>query len=73
MTDDIYEYLGQVFEWNRMKAAKNVIRHGVRFPEAAVFFDEDALFEPDPDHSEDRTDMLCLVTRSGRIYSWWYM
>lgn len=31
-TDEIYEYLGQTFEWNRMKAAKNVFRHGVRFP-----------------------------------------
>jgi len=61
MTDDIYEYLGQIFEWDRMKAARNAIKHRVRFPEAAsVFFDEDAIFEPDPDHSEDeqRYDVL---------------
>ena len=61
MSDDIYEYLGQLFEWDRMKAARNAIKHHVRFPEAAsVFFDEDAIFEPDPDHSEDeqRFDVL---------------
>lgn len=62
MTDDqIYEYLGQVFEWNRMKAAKNVIKHRIRFPEAAsVFFDENALFEPDPDHSEEENRYIVL-------------
>ena len=50
--DDVYVYLDQVFEWDRMKAARNAIKHRVRFPEAAsVFFDEDALFEADPDHS----------------------
>jgi uncharacterized DUF497 family protein len=61
MTDDIYEYLGQLFEWDRMKAARNAIKHGIRFTEAAsVFFDESALFEPDPDHSEEerRYDVL---------------
>ena len=36
--DEIYEYLGQVFEWNRVKAARNAIRHGVRFTEAATVF-----------------------------------
>lgn len=61
MSDDIYEYLGQSFEWDRMKAARNAIKHHVRFPEAAsVFFDEDAIFQPDPDHSdeEQRFDVL---------------
>lgn len=61
MSDDIYEYLGQLFEWDRIKAARNAIKHKVRFTEAAsVFFDEDAIFEPDPDHSEDeqRYDVL---------------
>jgi uncharacterized DUF497 family protein len=45
MTEDIYAYLDQMFEWDQMKAARNAIKHGVRFPEAAsVFFDEDAAF-----------------------------
>jgi uncharacterized protein len=60
-SDEVYEYLGQTFEWNRMKAAKNAIKHHVRFTEAAsVFFDEDALFEPDPDHSEKENRYIVL-------------
>jgi uncharacterized DUF497 family protein len=59
--DEVYEYLEQEFEWNRMKAAKNVIRHHVRFTEAAtVFFDDNALFEPDPDHSEEENHYIVL-------------
>lgn len=30
--DEIYEYLEQEFEWNRMKAAQNLIEHGVEVP-----------------------------------------
>jgi hypothetical protein len=62
-SDELYVYLDQVFEWDRMKAARNAIKHGVRFPEAAsVFFDVCALFEADPDHSaeEDRYVVLGL-------------
>ena len=62
MTDeDIYEYLGRSFEWDRKKAALNVFRHGVRFTEAAtVFEDANALVEHDPDHSEDEERWLVL-------------
>ena len=59
--DDIYVYLDQVFEWDRMKAARNAIRHSVRFPEAAsAFFDGNALFEADPDHSADESRFIVL-------------
>jgi uncharacterized DUF497 family protein len=59
--DDLYEYLGQVFEWDRMKAARNAIRHRVRFTEAAtVFFDDDALFERDPDYSDEENHYVVL-------------
>jgi uncharacterized DUF497 family protein len=52
--DEIYEYLGQAFEWNRMKAAKNSREHGVRFSEAAtVFFDVAAMSFVDEEHSDD--------------------
>jgi uncharacterized DUF497 family protein len=51
MNDAVYEYLGQLFEWNLMKAARNAIEHCVRFTEAAsIFFDEFALFDENPDH-----------------------
>lgn len=55
MTDDeLYELFGQTFEWNKMKAARNVYRHGVRFTEAAsVFFDPDVRFRVDEEHMDD--------------------
>jgi hypothetical protein len=39
---------------------------------ASVFFDANALFEPDPDHSEEEDDILCLDTRYEPMYSWLY-
>ena len=42
------------FEWDEAKAAENLLKHGVRFEEAAtVFGDDDALIEDDVAHSED--------------------
>ena len=45
------------FEWDPTKARINAAKHGITFDEAkSVFYDEDALIIPDPDHSiaEDR-------------------
>ena len=40
------------FEWDTDKAARNIERHGVSFPEAATVFDDDfSVAVPDPDHS----------------------
>jgi hypothetical protein len=36
MTDEIYEYLGQFFEWDRMKAARNAIKHRVEPTESST-------------------------------------
>jgi uncharacterized DUF497 family protein len=64
--DEIYEYLGRVFEWSRVKAMKNALKHGVRFTDAAtIFFDEYALFRSDPDHSDDE-DRYILIGRTSR-------
>ncbi len=64
--DEVYALLDQVFEWDRMKAARNAIKHGVRFPDAeSVFFDSDAFFEPDPDHSDSVNEALRLLMRAG--------
>ena len=66
MTDDLYVYLDQIFEWDRMKAARNAIEYGVRFPEAAsVFFDEKAISIQIPITHWKRVVILCLVTRLG--------
>ena len=41
------------FEWDPAKAASNLRKHAVGFPEAAtIFLDPLALTVPDPDHSE---------------------
>ena len=42
------------FEWNALKAAANLRKHGVSFDEAAsVFFDPLSATGDDPDHSLD--------------------
>jgi uncharacterized DUF497 family protein len=67
--DEVFQYFGQKFEWNRMKAMRNVVAHGVRFPEAAtVFFDKDALFDPDEEHSADE-QRYTIVGRSIHLRS----
>jgi len=48
------------FEWNPRKAAKNLRKHKVSFPEAAaVFSDSLSTTAPDPDHSEEEN--RCLI------------
>ncbi|HEV7672315.1 MAG TPA: BrnT family toxin [Thermoanaerobaculia bacterium] len=47
------------FEWDRRKAASNLRKHGVSFPEAStVFLDPLALTYSDPDHSGDEERFL---------------
>lgn len=51
------------FEWDPVKAAANLKKHGIGFVEAkSVFADERAKIIPDPDHSdcEDRFILLGL-------------
>jgi len=49
------------FSWDPAKARQNEQKHGVSFEEAqSVFFDEDALFMADPDHSEEEERFLLL-------------
>lgn len=49
------------FIWDSVKAAENQRKHGVSFEEArSVFFDENARFEHDPDHSSEEDRFLLL-------------
>jgi uncharacterized DUF497 family protein len=69
--DEIYEYLGQTFEWNHMKAARNARRHGVRFTEAVtVFFDVAAKSFVDEGHSddEDRYNIIGHSIHSRKLF-----
>ena len=49
------------FEWDSNKAEINIRKHGVTFEEATtVFYDDFALFMPDPEHSFDEERFLLL-------------
>ena len=55
------------FEWDEAKDRANRQKHGISFGEAkTVFFDEEAVEYPDPDHS-DREDRFLMVGRSFRL------
>jgi len=49
------------FEWDPSKAASNVVKHGVRFDQAAtVFLDPRAISIFDTDHSDDEDRWMTL-------------
>ena len=54
------------FEWDPGKAAGNAAKHGVTFDEAkTVFYDENALVIPDPDHSTAE-ERFVIMGRSSK-------
>jgi uncharacterized protein len=57
------------FQWDHKKNFKNHQKHGVHFQEAAtVFYDENAVDYPDPDHSENEDRFLMLgMSRNLRV------
>ncbi len=59
------------FEYDSIKAALNLRKHGVTFEEAAsVFGDPMAYTFADPDHSDDEKRWLVLgVTRLARMFA----
>lgn len=69
--DELYAYLDQVFEWDRMKAARNVIKHRVRFPEAASVSLMSLLYLSLIQITlMKKTGILCLAAQSGQMYCW---
>jgi len=58
---------GLNFEWDRRKEAANRKKHRVSFEEArTAFFDENARFMVDPDHS-DEEERFVLLGLSSRL------
>ena len=59
----------QRFEWDEVKAATNLRKHGVRCEEAAsVFSDPLAYTFDDPDHSVGEQRLLTFgISQSGRL------
>jgi hypothetical protein len=57
------------FEWNALKAALNLRKHGVSFDEASsVFFDPLSATGDDPDHSlEERRFVTFGISSSRRL------
>lgn len=57
------------FAWDERKAARNSVKHGISFEEAATVFD-DPLSDtfPDPDHSlEEHRFIIIGSAESGKI------
>ncbi len=55
------------FEWNKIKASKNLAKHGVSFEEASsVFYDEFAVQFYDNGHSELEEDRFLLLGISNK-------
>ena len=55
------------FSWDEKKNQDNQEKHGVSFEEAkTVFFDENAVQYPDPDHSDDE-DRFLMVGHSYKF------
>lgn len=49
------------FEWDARKNAINKTKHGISFEEAkTVFYDEDAVLIPDPEHSAEEERFILL-------------
>ncbi|OOH86193.1 hypothetical protein BMT54_11280 [Pasteurellaceae bacterium 15-036681] len=49
------------FEWDDNKAQINLAKHGISFDEAiSVFYDENGLLIPDPEHSIDEERFILL-------------
>ena len=58
------------FEWNAVKAATNIKKHGISFDEAkSVFFDEFAVqfFDQENSETEDRFLMLGMSNESNLL------
>jgi len=57
------------FEWDSVKATKNLRKHGVSFEEASsVFYDRLAVTGADPDHSEAEERLITFgMSSAGRL------
>ena len=58
------------FEWDEKKQKINIQKHGIDFEEAkTVFYDEEALLIPDPEHStsEERFVILGISKKTNLL------
>ena len=62
-------YKDSYFEWDEDKNSANIKKHGLSFMEAMTVFDDDnALYKPDIDHSQDEDRFVILgMSASSRL------
>ena len=53
-------YKDSSFEWDDNKNLTNIKKHGISFEEAMTVFDDNALYKPDVDHSQDEDRFMIL-------------
>ena len=57
----MFFYKDSYFEWDEDKNEDNIKKHGISFEEAMTVFDDDnALYKPDVDHSEEEERFIIL-------------
>ena len=57
------------FEWDESKNEYNIKKHGIPFVEAMTVFDDDnALYKPDADHSQEEERFIILgISKNLRL------
>ena len=63
----MYDFNGQVFDWDKSKNLINISKHGIPFKLAAtVFSDSDAVYLDDIKHSHNE-DRFLIIGRSRKL------
>ena len=65
--DVIYRFQGVEFEWDENKAQINILKHGVKFEEAAEAFFDPFHYEGDASVDEEQRDFIIGYSLSQRL------
>jgi uncharacterized DUF497 family protein len=65
--DRIFEYRGNTFVWDEVKAAENVEDHGVSFEEAATVFDDPLFVLKDATRNEESRQAAIGFSATSRL------
>jgi uncharacterized DUF497 family protein len=66
-SDISYEIDGQLFVWDKVKAASNQAKHGISFEEAASVFMIDGAEEFEDEEHSDNEDRLIVIGLSREL------
>jgi|ERR1700687_2450115 len=65
--DRLFEYRGNTFVWDEVKAAQNVEAHGVSFEEAATVFDDPLFALRDATQNEESRQAAIGFSATARL------